>query len=111
MTLNELKDLLREGEILDDILALEGKTAKELLKEKRTVAIPIDVLNMALDEDFSQSQIEGLWRMIINFSRGNYEYVSAEEIPDSLRNNLRHFIEARNYSYLFCHILENLSEE
>lgn len=111
MTLQELKDLLKEGETLDEILALEGKTAKELLKEKSTVAIPIDVLNMALDEDFSKSQIEGLWRMIINFSLGNYDYMPVEKIPDYLRHDLKRFIEARNYSYLFCHILENLSEE
>ena len=111
MTLNELKDLLREGETLDDILALEGKTAKELLEEKHTVVIPKVSLKKALSEGLSESQARSFWMTMSEFSLGNYEYEPEEKIPDYLLNDLRQSNQASDYSYLFCHILENLSEE
>lgn len=111
MTLQELKDLLREGETLDDILALEGKTAKELLKEKNTVAMPIVSLRKAINEGLSESQAASFLRTTREFALGNYEYMPAEKIPDYLLYDLRQSNQESNYNYLFCHILENLSEE
>ena len=111
MTLNELKDLLKEGETLDDILALEGKTAKELLEKKPTFAMPIVSLKKAVSEGLSGSQARSFLMAAREFAFGNYEYEPEEKIPDYLLNDLRQSNQASNYNYLFCHILENLSEE
>lgn len=111
MTLNELKDLLREGKTIDEILALRGETAKELLYNNiDTIIIPIFPLEMALSE-VSQAQAMSILRTIREFWLGNYDYIPVEKIPNYLRRSLRQSIQAHNYSYLFCHILENLSEE
>lgn len=111
MTLNELKDLLREGWTIDEILTLRGESAKELLEKKLTAAMPIVSLKKAINEGLSESQAASFLRTTREFALGNYEYMPAEKIPDYLLYDLRQSNQESNYNYLFCHILENLSEE
>ena len=112
MTLNELKDLLKEGKTIDDILALRGESAKELL-EKRGKLSPYSVLLEDEDylEELTQSQLQSLLETIDNFSVGNYDYVPKEEIPFYDLDEIKETIQSYNNCHLSLHILENLSEE
>ena len=108
MTLNELKDLLREGKTIDEILALRGESTDELLEEKSAVVVPLDALKDALLDEYTLSQYQGLVKTIINFSLGNYEYKPDEKIPNSMRSNLKRFIRDNNEKYLLSHIKQSI---
>ena len=110
MTLKELNDLFREGKTIDEILALRGESAKELLKKRGTFT-PWDVLDDGDSfEELTQPQLQSLLEMIDNFSVGNYDYVPKEEIPLDL-DNIKEYMEAVNNSYLFFHVFNELFEE
>lgn len=107
MTLNEFNDLYKEGKTIEEILALRGESAKELL-EKRGKFLPCDVLE---DDDYleelTQPQFQSLLETIDNFSVGNYDYVPKEEIPLDL-DSIKEYAEAMNNSYLVFHVFNEI---
>ena len=108
MTQEELQALIDEGKTLDEILALRGESAEELLEEKSAVVVPLDALKDALLDEYTLSQYQGLVKTIINFSLGNYEYKPDEKIPNSMRSNLKRFIRDNNEKYLLSHIKQSI---
>lgn len=108
MTQEELQALIDEGKTLDEILALRGESAEELLEEKSSVVVPLDALKDALLDEYTLSQYQGLVKTIINFSLGNYEYKPDEKIPNSMRSNLKRFIRDNNEKYLLSHIKQSI---
>ena len=108
MTQEELQALIDEGKTLDEILALRGESAEELLEEKSSVVVPLDALKDALLDEYTLSQYQGLVKTIINFSLGNYEYKPDEKIPNSMRSNLKRFIGDNNEKYLLKHVNQSI---
>ena len=112
MTPKEYRNLLKEGKTIEEILALRGESAKELL-EKRGKLLPCDVLLEDEDslEELTQTQLQSLLEAIDNFSVGNYDYIPKEEIPIYNLDEIKETIQSYNNCHLSLHILENLSEE
>lgn len=121
MNQDELDALIKEGKTTDEILSIRGESAEELLSEKRSVVIPTDVIEGVLLDEYSHPKLVGLLLTILNFSRGNYDYTPSEEkpaekltempaenIPNSVRLNLKNFIFDNNDKYLLAHIKQSV---
>lgn len=109
MTLKDFEGLIGEGKTIEEILALRGESAKELLRGRSIY--PPEVLNDKPYKKLTQSQLRSLLEAMDKFSEGNYDYVPKEGVPFYDLDDIKETIQAYNNSYLYLHILENLSEE
>ena len=109
MTLKDFESLIGEGKTIEEILAIKGESAKELLRGRSIY--PPEVLDDKPYEKLTQSQLRSLLETMDKFSEGNYDYVPKEGVPFYDLDDIKETIQAYNNSYLYLHILENLSEE